>query len=153
MGTYWGRAAYLKAKALLGTPYVFGGEGPPGGVDCSRLTQYGYGEVGIVLSRTTFEQCHEWPAAAPYSNGDLLFFRGSDPGPHGEPGHVGFFAGYGVIDPDQHSWRGSGLPASGALIILNAPYTGAKGGVRFDYALPLGPVVAHTRPGMARHDP
>ncbi len=152
MGVYWGRRAYLEAKTLLGEPYVWGGEGVHGD-DCSGLCQWAFAQEQITIGRTTFVQYREYPVSGPYSNGDLLFFRGSDPGPNGEPGHVGFFAGYGVIGPNQHSWNGTGNPASGHLIILNAPYTGAPNGIRFDYAALIGPVVAHTRPGNARRDP
>lgn len=151
MGVYWGRQAYLKAKTLLGKPYVWGGEGTAGD-DCSGLVQWAYGQEGITIARVTGDQCKEYPVTGPFSNGDLLFFRGSD-GTATVPGHVGFFAGYGLILPGQHGWIGTGNPASGRLIILNAPYTLALYGIRFDYAAPLGPVMAHTRPGNAKADP
>ena len=78
MGTYWGRQAYLKAKTLVGKPYVYGGNYPPlgdsEGTDCSGLLQWGYHEVGIELLRTTQQQCHQYPVVGPYYNGDALFF-------------------------------------------------------------------------------
>ena len=154
MGTYWGREAYLKAKTLVGKPYVYGGNYPPlgdsEGTDCSGLLQWGYHEVGIELLRTTQQQCHQYSAVGLYYNGDALFFAGAGGPP---PDHVGLFAGYGVLGASQHSWVGSGDPKSGKLIILNAPYTGDPGGIRFDYAEPLGAVLFHTRPGNARSDP
>lgn len=157
MGTYWGRIAFLKAKTLLGRPYVFGGNYPPLGTslgtDCSGLCQWAYNAFGIELARTTYEQYKQCIEDGPYCNGDLLFFKGSDPGPNGEPGHVGLFAGYGIIGPNQHSWFGTGSPKTGKLIVLNAPYTGDPGGIRFDYASNIGPVLAHTRPGNAKPDP
>lgn len=145
-----GRQAFLAAKKLLGRPYVFGGNYPPlgtsAGTDCSGLVQWAYHAVGVELGRTTYSQFMQYTVTGPYDNGDLLFFKGSDPGPHGEPGHVGLFAGYGFIGPNQHSWFGSGNPRTGKLIILNAPFTGDPNGIRFDYASNLGPVLAHTRP-------
>jgi len=156
MGTYWGRQAFLKAKTLLGKPYRFGGNYPPlgksDGTDCSGLAQWAYHAVGIDLTRTTFTQFRQYVATGAYCNGDLLFFAGSD-GTAANPGHVGLFAGYGIIGPKQHSWFGTGNPRTGKLIVLNAPYTGDPNGIRFDYASNIGPVVAHTRPGISRRDP
>lgn len=143
------RQAYLKAKTLLGKPYRFGGNYPPlgasDGTDCSGLVQWAYHAVGVPLNRTTETQCEQFPVVGPYYNGDLLFFRGALS--EQSPGHVGFFAGYGVIGPKQHSWIGTGNPRSGRLIILNAPFTGDPNGIRFDYADTLGAVLFHTRPG------
>lgn len=155
MGTYWGRQAFLEAKKLLGKPYRFGGNYPPLGVsdgtDCSGLCQWAYNEVGIRINRSTETQNEQYPATGPYFNGDLLFFRGALS--EQSPGHVGLFAGYGIIGPKQHSWIGSGNPKTGKLIILNAPFTDDPNGIRFDYAEGLGPVLFHTRPGNARKDP
>lgn len=156
MGTYWGRQAFLKAKSQCGKPYVFGGNlsplGTSKGTDCSGLAQWAYNAYGIELDRTTYDQYKQFPQSGTYANGDLLFFDGSDP-LNGAPGHVGLFAGYGVIGPNQHSWIGTGSPKTGKLIVLNAPYTGDPNGIRFDYASNIGPVVAHTRPGNAKPDP
>lgn len=157
MGSYWGRQAFLQAKKQLGKPYIFGGNlpplGPNVGTDCSGLVQWGYHQVGISLGRTTYSQYMQYTVTGAYDNGDLLFFKGSDPGPDGEPGHVGLFAGYGLIGPKQHSWIGTGSPKTGRLIVLNAPFTGDPDGIRFDYASNIGPVVAHSRPGNAKSDP
>src|SRR5207253_3001246 len=43
------------ALAQLGTPYIWGGEGP-GGFDCSGLVQAAYAAAGINLPRTAQEQ-------------------------------------------------------------------------------------------------
>lgn len=149
MATTINRQAFLNAKALLGKPYVFGGNYPPlgknAGTDCSGLVQWAYHSVGINLERTTGTQFKEFPVTGAYCNGDLLFFKGSD-GTNAVPGHVGMFAGYGIIGPKQHSWIGTGNPKTGKLIVLNAPYTGDPNGIRFDYASNIGPVLAHTRP-------
>lgn len=150
MGTYWGREAYLLGKTMLGVKYVFGGEGPDGD-DCSGLCQYVYKKNGITIPRTSEEQCKIESVSGAYWNGDLLFFRGATD--EQSPGHVGMFAGYGTIGgTQQHTWTGSGQPGPNKrLIILNAPFTGDTGGIRFDYA--PGPVLFHTRPGNLRKDP
>lgn len=145
-----GRKAFLQAKALLGKPYRFGGNYPPlgtsDGTDCSGLCQWAYAKVGVNIPRTTYTQFKVDQVHDAYCNGDLLFFKGSDPGPNGEPGHVGLFAGYGIIGSNQHSWVGTGNPLTGKMIVLNAPFTGDPNGIRFDYVSNIGPVLTHTRP-------
>ena len=43
-------------KKFDGTPYVFGGDNPSSGFDCSGLMQWAFGKVGIQLPRTANEQ-------------------------------------------------------------------------------------------------
>lgn len=51
----WRKAVVENARSFLGTPYVWGGEGP-GGFDCSGLIQYVFGQVGINLPRVSYQQ-------------------------------------------------------------------------------------------------
>ncbi|CAM3994562.1 C40 family peptidase [Bordetella muralis] len=61
----------------IGTPYVWGGEDPNAGFDCSGLTQFIYREiVGVELPRTAREQRLEGTGVkkAELKPGDLVFF-------------------------------------------------------------------------------
>jgi cell wall-associated NlpC family hydrolase len=64
------------ALAQLGTPYVWGGDGP-GGFDCSGLVQAAYAAAGIQLPRTAQEQFDAGPLVPDGQQlepGDLVFF-------------------------------------------------------------------------------
>ena len=66
------------ARAQLGVPYVWGGDGPvEGGFDCSGLTQAAYSTAGISIPRTADTQWRHGPAIPtghPLQPGDLLFY-------------------------------------------------------------------------------
>jgi cell wall-associated NlpC family hydrolase len=69
-----GAVAY--ALAQLGTPYLWGGDGP-GGFDCSGLVQAAYATAGIQLPRTAQEQFDAGPLVPDGQQlepGDLVFF-------------------------------------------------------------------------------
>ncbi|MGH8981635.1 MAG: NlpC/P60 family protein [Acidimicrobiales bacterium] len=92
------------ADQLLGTPYVWGGEGPTG-VDCSGLVQYVYGQLGIGVPRTSEEQALTGTPVASLAQakpGDLVFFAGSD-GTQTAPGHVGIYVGDGMMIDAPHT--------------------------------------------------
>ena len=115
-------AALEFAAAQLGTPYLWGGNGP-GGFDCSGLTKAAYASAGVNLPRVAQEQFTLGPAVPDNSTvipGDLVFF-GS--GPSGVD-HVGIYVGYGLM--------------------VDAPHTGAV--VRVEPAGWAG-MVGATRPG------
>ena len=79
-------AAYEQLEA--GTPYVWGGEEPGRGLDCSGLTQYCYKQAGIYISHYTESQFAEAPhrlSVSEASLGDILY----------HPGHVAIFIGDG----------------------------------------------------------
>lgn len=64
------------ARAQLGRPYRFGGQGPDA-FDCSGLVLFSHAAHGLAVPRTTTDQ---YRAAAPVPEpqllaGDLLFFR------------------------------------------------------------------------------
>jgi cell wall-associated NlpC family hydrolase len=96
-------AAVSYALAQLGTPYLWGGDGP-GGFDCSGLVQAAYQTTGISLPRIAQAQYDAGPpipAGQPLQAGDLVFF-GTD-STHVE--HVGI-----VINQTE---------------MIDAPHTGA----------------------------
>jgi peptidoglycan DL-endopeptidase CwlO len=91
-------------NAYLGTRYVWGGNTPREGFDCSGFTKYVFAKHGITLPRVSRDQARAG-AAVPADfgaliPGDLMFFA--------EPGeaisHVAMYVGNGTI-----------LHASGAL--------------------------------------
>ncbi len=78
----------------IGTPYVWGGETPGIGFDCSGLTQAAYAAAGIHIPRTSTAQWTTLPHVplADIEPGDLLFFEPGEFSP-GLPGHVGIYIG------------------------------------------------------------
>ena len=80
-------------KELKNTPYVFGGNNPKFGLDCSSFTMYVYRKLGINLPRTARAQFN---VGIPVSLktlkvGDLVFFRTYAR----FPSHVGIYIGNG----------------------------------------------------------
>jgi len=91
-GASVGGEIVIRAVALLGAPYQYGGAGPAS-FDCSGLVSYVHREIGIDVPRTAAEQ---YRAATPVNQadlvpGDLLFFRTRGRG----VSHVGIYAGAG----------------------------------------------------------
>ena len=87
-----GSEVVVRAIALLGTPYEFGGNGPET-FDCSGLVRYVYRELGITVPRTALQQYHAAMAVDldHLEPGDLLFFRTQGRG----VSHVAIYAGSG----------------------------------------------------------
>ena len=97
------------ALAQVGTPYVWGGETPGVGFDCSGLVQAAYKAASIQLPRTAQEQYDAGallPAGEPLQPGDLVFFGQST----SDIGHVGIYAGI----------------QDGRPVMVDAPHTGAE---------------------------
>jgi cell wall-associated NlpC family hydrolase len=86
-----GNAIIATAKTYMGVPYVFGGESPTSGLDCSSFTQLVMKENGITLPRTAAEQYNTGTPVdkANLKIGDLVFFTTYKPG----ASHVGFYMG------------------------------------------------------------
>ena len=94
------------AESQIGVPYVWGGESPKGsgspGFDCSGLTAWAWGQVGVGLPHFSGAQMSD-SAPVPVSDlqpGDLLFY-----GPGGSD-HVAMYVGPGTM--------------------IEAPFTGAS---------------------------
>jgi cell wall-associated NlpC family hydrolase len=103
-----GAAAVEWALTQIGTPYVWGGESPGIGFDCSGLVQAAYNVAGVALPRTAQDQYDatpKLPPGVPLAPGDLVFFGG---GPSSID-HVGLFVG--IVDEDE--------------VMVDAPDTGA----------------------------
>ncbi len=79
-GSAAGHAAVAAAVSQIGVPYVWGGETPGQGFDCSGLVQWAWARAGYTIPRTTETQ---WPALRHVSlhalqPGDLLFYYNLD---------------------------------------------------------------------------
>ncbi|HEV7964306.1 MAG TPA: transglycosylase SLT domain-containing protein [Actinoplanes sp.] len=77
-GGVTGDAVVASARKYLGVPYVFGGNDPAKGLDCSSLVQHAYGDLGIKLPRIAADQAREGQPVASLAQarpGDLLAFN------------------------------------------------------------------------------
>jgi cell wall-associated NlpC family hydrolase len=118
-------SAVANAIALLGLPYVWGGESTQTGFDCSGMVQYVYREIGIDLPRVAQNQYDAGPAVPPGSTvepGDLVFFGDGT----NDVSHVGMYVGDGLM--------------------IDAPHTGSV--VRFDSVAGFERIVGVTAPGQ-----
>lgn len=90
-------AVAAATSKYVGLPYVWGGNDPAVGLDCSSFVQHVYRDVGIELPRVTWDQMKEGSAVASLAEarpGDLLFTR--------DGGHVSIYLGNGkAIDAPQ----------------------------------------------------
>jgi cell wall-associated NlpC family hydrolase len=122
-----GLAAVRAAESQIGVPYVWGGETPHVGFDCSGLVQWAWAQAGIQIPRTTESQ---WPALVHVAlndlqPGDLLFYKNLD-----GDNAVDHVVMYVVSGP----W--------GTSTIIAAPYTGTN--------VSLAPVFTNGLIGAAR---
>jgi hypothetical protein len=103
-----GAVALQWARAQIGTPYVWGGETPGVGFDCSGLVQAAYAVARIALPRVAqdqYDSTPKVPASSPLEPGDLVFFGGGT----SAIDHVGLYVG--VVD--------------GQSVMVDAPHSGA----------------------------
>jgi cell wall-associated NlpC family hydrolase len=110
-----GQAAVNAAISQLGVPYVFGGESPGAGFDCSGLVQWAWAQAGVSIPRTTESQ---WPALPHVSldalePGDLLFYFNLDN--DDQVDHVVMYVGNGEI---------IAAPFTGASVSYSPIFTG-----------------------------
>jgi cell wall-associated NlpC family hydrolase len=80
------------AESFKGTPYVWGGNNPQTGFDCSGLVQWSYHQAGIDLGRVTTDQFAEGvhiPTVDQLKPGDIVFFRDSTGYIHHEGIYIG----------------------------------------------------------------
>ncbi|MDK2954574.1 MAG: murein DD-endopeptidase [Desulfovibrionales bacterium] len=86
-----GAAAARLARSMAGAPYLYGGESPDEGFDCSGLAWWAYASVGVDIPRVSWRQMHAGRRVERFAlrPGDLLFFRTRS----GKELHVGVYLG------------------------------------------------------------
>ncbi|MHC0431089.1 C40 family peptidase [Streptomyces sp. O3] len=89
-----GRAssAYAAAQSKLGSPYIYGANGPSS-FDCSGLTSWSFAQAGVKIPRISQDQARIGTRISSQSDlrvGDLVFF-------YNDLHHVGFYAGNGQV--------------------------------------------------------
>ena len=84
-------------QKYLGLPYIWGGNDPAQGLDCSSFVQNVYKDLGYTLPRVTWDQMNagtQVPSLASAQPGALLFSH--------DGGHVAIYLGNGkVVDAPQ----------------------------------------------------
>ena len=100
------REAVEVALAQLGSPYVWGAEGPST-FDCSGLTSFAYAAAGVTIPRVSRAQFAAYAASRPVAPtnllpGDLVFFA-DNPRVPGTIHHVGMYIGKGLMVEAPHT--------------------------------------------------
>ncbi len=100
-GSVIGTQVAMDALSHLGEPYVWGGENPESGFDCSGLVKYLYGQHGVALPRVADAQARVGTSIPPsgLQAGDAVFFADSS----GYIGHEGLYLGNGQFVHAPHS--------------------------------------------------
>jgi cell wall-associated NlpC family hydrolase len=82
----------------LNTPYLWGGQHPGTGMDCSGFTQLVYQKAGLAIPRVARDQFKATGALGPEKvlPGDLIFFAMKNPGT-AKVDHVGIYMGKGYF--------------------------------------------------------
>jgi cell wall-associated NlpC family hydrolase len=100
------RKAVAVALAQLGSPYLWGADGPSS-FDCSGLTSFAYAAAGITIPRVSRAQFAAYAGLHPVDPlhlvaGDLVFFADT-PGNPGSIHHVGMYVGRGLMVEAPHT--------------------------------------------------
>jgi cell wall-associated NlpC family hydrolase len=100
------RRAVEVALAQLGSPYVWGAEGPST-FDCSGLTSFAYAAAGVTIPRVSRSQFAAYAGMRPVDPahlvaGDLVFFA-DNPGTPSTIHHVGMYIGNGLMVEAPHT--------------------------------------------------
>jgi cell wall-associated NlpC family hydrolase len=108
-----GSAIAEVAMGMVGTRYLYGGNDPHTGFDCSGLVHYAYGQAGYSVPRTSQDlfRAARKIAVGEADPGDLMFFQDQT-----KLSHVGIYLGDGLF---VHA------PANGqnvAVASLDSPY-------------------------------
>jgi len=119
---YISRRIVNTSMQYIGVPYVFGGNSPRTGLDCSAYVKLVYSQVGINLPRTADAQ---YEVGTPVSTADLLpgdavFFETYAPG----ASHVGIYIGDGNFIHASSS-KGVTISSLGAAY-YSSHYLGAR---------------------------
>lgn len=120
MGSRSTAAAAQYALNFVGTPYVWGGNDPKHGIDCSGLVQQMYGEVAhIQLPRTAAEQATVGMPVRRLEDlrpGDRLYFWEAK---RGKIGHTGIYLGKGYFVHSSRTHNGVATDYLGSKKWLN----------------------------------
>jgi len=106
------------AKTFMGVPYIWGGNSPDSGFDCSGFICYVFNNFGIHLPRTSGQQ-FDAGYPVPYNEaraGDLILFAGTE-AEGGEPAHVGIVISYD--EKTGFSFIHTSSPETGGVRISN----------------------------------
>jgi cell wall-associated NlpC family hydrolase len=93
-----GNAVVTEARKFLGLPYVWGGNSPTKGVDCSGLVQQVYKHFGIELPRLSADQARSGRPVASMAEakpGDLIAWNNSSRNNGAD--HIAIYAGHGKM--------------------------------------------------------
>jgi cell wall-associated NlpC family hydrolase len=114
-------AAVSYAESQIGTPYVYGGDSPQSGFDCSGLVVWAYGLAGVVVPRVANDQWHDEShvALGDLVPGDLVFFGSGD-----YADHVGIYIGNSAMVDAPHT--GADVRIDTIPLVVGAAWGGGE---------------------------